>query len=193
MSDTSWQLQRGVISVVRTRSAETALTLARGIARTAVAGIEVTMTVPGAIEVIAMLAVGGISFVQAVLEPIPDARRVPSGEVTLAEVDDYLAAGAWAACIGPGLWRAEDVDVETSTQSPRLLTRRWPRLPRHLLSPGLPACARPSRLLRHRRRIGQHGPGHSGASPASTVGDRDCACGLVWTRRQGCQPQWAGP
>jgi 2-dehydro-3-deoxyphosphogluconate aldolase/(4S)-4-hydroxy-2-oxoglutarate aldolase len=188
MSDTSeWQLQRGVIAVVRTRSAETALTLARGIARTAVVGIEVTMTVPGGIEVIAtltaegavgvgagtvrtiaqlegcveagaqfvvsphlnpelvtaaveksvpvipgaltpteimramelgasavkvfpVLAVGGISFVQAVLEPIPDARLVLSGEVTLAEVDDYLAAGAWAACIGPGLWRPADVE-----------------------------------------------------------------------------------
>ena len=188
MSDTSgWQLQRGVISVVRTRSPQTALTLARGIARTAVAGIEVTMTVPDGIEVIAtltaegtvgvgagtvrtiaqlegcveagaqfvvsphlnpelvtaavemgvpvipgaltpteimraielgasavkvfpVLAVGGISFVRAVLEPIPDVRLVLSGEVTLAEVDDYLAAGAWAACIGPGLWRAEDVE-----------------------------------------------------------------------------------
>jgi 2-dehydro-3-deoxyphosphogluconate aldolase/(4S)-4-hydroxy-2-oxoglutarate aldolase len=188
MSDPrEWQLRRGVISVVRTHSAETALTLARGVARTAVAGIEVTMTVPDAIDVIAsltdegvqgvgagtvrtiaqlegcveagaqflvsphldpelvtaavnrgvpvipgaltpteimramalgasavkvfpVLAVGGISFVQAVLEPIPDARLVLSGEVTLAEVGDYLAAGAWAACIGPGLWRAEDVE-----------------------------------------------------------------------------------
>lgn len=188
MSDNSgWQLQRGVISVVRTRSAKSALTLARGVARAAVSGIEVTMTVPDAIEVIAtltaegvagvgagtvrtiaqlegcieagaqfvvsphtnaelvtaavdlgvpvipgaltpseimramalgasavkvfpVLAVGGISFVQAVLEPIPDARLVLSGEVTLAEVDDYLAAGAWAACIGPDLWRAEDVE-----------------------------------------------------------------------------------
>jgi 2-dehydro-3-deoxyphosphogluconate aldolase / (4S)-4-hydroxy-2-oxoglutarate aldolase len=188
MSDSSgWQLRRGLISVVRTHSAETALTLARGIARTAVAGIEVTMTVPDAIKVIAalssegvhglgagtirtvaqldgcveagaqfvvsphldpdlvkaaidrgvpvipgaltpteimramalgasavkvfpVLAVGGLSFVQAVLEPIPDARLVVSGEVTLGEVDDYLAAGAWAACIGPSLWRAEDVE-----------------------------------------------------------------------------------
>jgi 2-keto-3-deoxy-6-phosphogluconate aldolase len=65
MSDTSWQLQRGVISVVRTRSAETALTLARGIARTAVPGIEVTMTVPGAIEVIATLTGEGVVGVGA--------------------------------------------------------------------------------------------------------------------------------
>jgi 2-dehydro-3-deoxyphosphogluconate aldolase/(4S)-4-hydroxy-2-oxoglutarate aldolase len=59
-----------------------------------------------AVKVFPVLAVGGISFVQAVLEPIPDARLVPSGEVTLAEVDDYLAAGAWAACIGPGRARS---------------------------------------------------------------------------------------
>lgn len=184
---TGWQLERGVISVIRTHSAESALTIARGISRTAVVGIEVTMTVPGAIEVIATLtaegirgvgagtvrtiaqleacveagaqflvsphldpmlvtaavehsvpvvpgvltpseimramalgasavkvfpvsAAGGVSFVRAVLEPIPDARLVPSGEVALAEVDDYLAAGAWATCIGPGLWRADDAE-----------------------------------------------------------------------------------
>ena len=53
--NSGWQLQRGVISVIRTRSAESALTLARGIARSDVAGIEVTMTVPDAIEVIATL------------------------------------------------------------------------------------------------------------------------------------------
>lgn len=185
--NSGWQFQRGVISVIRTRSAESALTVARGVARSDVAGIEVTMTVPDAIQVIATLtaegvhrvgagtvrtiaqlescveagaqfivsphldpglvaaavergvpvipgaltpseimramamgasavkvfpvtAVGGISFVQAVLEPIPDARLVLSGEVTLAEADDYLAAGAWAVCIGPGLWRAEDAE-----------------------------------------------------------------------------------
>lgn len=182
-----WEFRRGVISVIRTDSAKSALTLARGIAQTPVVGIEVTMTVPDAISVIAtltaagirgvgagtvrtvaqlqgcadagaqflvsphldpelvttavergipvipgamtpseiieamnlgasavkvfpILAVGGISYVRAVLEPIPDARLVLSGEVTLAEVDDYLAAGAWAACVGPGLWRPEDAE-----------------------------------------------------------------------------------
>jgi 2-dehydro-3-deoxyphosphogluconate aldolase/(4S)-4-hydroxy-2-oxoglutarate aldolase len=188
MSDTSaLHVRRGVVAVIRARSAETALTVARGLARTAVAGIEVTMTVPDAIEVIAKLAaegvdrlgagtlrtiaqvagsvdagaqflvsphlnpelisagvrrgvpvipgaltpteimlamqlgasavkvfpvmaVGGIPFVRAVLEPIPDARIVVSGEVSLAEVDDYLAAGAWGACIGSALWRAEDAE-----------------------------------------------------------------------------------
>lgn len=180
-------LDRGVISVVRTTSARTALTLARGVARTDVVGVEVTMTVPDAIQVIATLvdegvrrvgagtvrtlaqlhacadagatfivsphldpdlvkaavargipvvpgcltpseiahalalgasavklfpvsSVGGVAFVRAVLEPMPDARFVVSGEVTLPEVDAYLSAGAWAACIGPGLWRPGDVE-----------------------------------------------------------------------------------
>jgi 2-dehydro-3-deoxyphosphogluconate aldolase/(4S)-4-hydroxy-2-oxoglutarate aldolase len=185
--DSTVPLGRGVISVVRTRSARTALTLARGVARTGVVGIEVTMTVPDAVAVIATLvaegvervgagtvrtmrdleacveagarfvvsphmdrdlvtaavergvpvvpgamtpseilqamalgasavklfpvsAVGGLDFVRALLEPIPDARFVVSGEVTLREVDEYLAAGTWAACIGSGLWRLEDLD-----------------------------------------------------------------------------------
>lgn len=180
-------LQGGIISVVRTRSAAHALTLARGVARTGVAGIEITMTVPGGVDVIRTLvaegvervgagtvrtpaqldecvdagarflvsphldpelvragvergvptipgaitpsevvraialgasavklfpvsAMGGCDYVRALREPLPDARLVVSGEVTLPEVADYLDAGVWAACIGPGLWRAEDLE-----------------------------------------------------------------------------------
>jgi 2-dehydro-3-deoxyphosphogluconate aldolase/(4S)-4-hydroxy-2-oxoglutarate aldolase len=180
-------LGRGIIAVVRTRSAASALTLARGLALTDVAGIEVTMTVPGAVDVISALvsegvqrvgagtvrsmdqlmacvdagarflvsphfdpnlveaavgygvpavpgaltpseivhamacgasavklfpvsAVGGTEYVRAVLQPIPDARLVVSGEVLLPEVADYFAAGAWAACIGSSLWRPADVE-----------------------------------------------------------------------------------
>jgi 2-dehydro-3-deoxyphosphogluconate aldolase/(4S)-4-hydroxy-2-oxoglutarate aldolase len=55
-------------------------------------------------------SVGGPEYVRAVLEPIPDARFVVSGEVRLPEVAGYLAAGAWAACVGGSLWRAEDID-----------------------------------------------------------------------------------
>jgi 2-dehydro-3-deoxyphosphogluconate aldolase/(4S)-4-hydroxy-2-oxoglutarate aldolase len=176
----------GVIAVVRTSSATSALTLARGLAGTDVAGIEVTMTVPDAVEVIATLvsegiehvgagtvrtlaqleacvdagaqflvsphldadlvragvargvpvipgaltpseilramalgpsavklfpvsSAGGLEYLRALLEPIPDARFVVSGEVSLPEVAGYLAAGAWAACVGGSLWRREDV------------------------------------------------------------------------------------
>jgi 2-dehydro-3-deoxyphosphogluconate aldolase/(4S)-4-hydroxy-2-oxoglutarate aldolase len=172
---------RGVIAVLRTDSAQTALALGRGFAPTSLAGIEVTMTVPDAVTVIATLvaegvqrvgagtvrtlaqvdacveagasfivsphldpalvercvqlgvpvvpgtmtpsemvramelgaaavkvfpisAIGGHVTVKTLLEPLPDARIVVSGEVTLAEAPAYFAAGAWAACVGRSLW-----------------------------------------------------------------------------------------
>jgi 2-dehydro-3-deoxyphosphogluconate aldolase/(4S)-4-hydroxy-2-oxoglutarate aldolase len=55
-------------------------------------------------------AMGGIAYVRALLEPLPDARFVVSGEVAVNEVASYLSAGAWAACLGGSLWRAEDVE-----------------------------------------------------------------------------------
>jgi 2-dehydro-3-deoxyphosphogluconate aldolase/(4S)-4-hydroxy-2-oxoglutarate aldolase len=180
-------IARGVVAVIRTGTATSALTLARGLAATDVTGIEVTLTVPDAVKVIATLvsegikrvgagtvrtvddvtacadagatflvspyleprlveaaarlnvpvvpgaltpseialamslgaaavkifpvsAVGGCSYVRAVLEPLPDARLVVSGEVTLPEVPDYLRAGAWAACVGRSLWQPEQVE-----------------------------------------------------------------------------------
>lgn len=178
---------RGVVAVIRVPTAAAALTVARGLAGTGVAGIEVTMTVPDAPDVIATLraegvtgvgagtvrtldqlkrcvaagagflvsphldpqlaaagvasgvpivpgaltpseivaaiglgasavkvfpvsAVGGPEYVRAVLEPLPDARLVVSGEVRPAEVPGYLAAGAWGACVGGSLWRREDAE-----------------------------------------------------------------------------------
>jgi 2-dehydro-3-deoxyphosphogluconate aldolase/(4S)-4-hydroxy-2-oxoglutarate aldolase len=55
-------------------------------------------------------AMGGIAYVRALLEPLPDARFVVSGEVAVNEVAAYLSAGAWAACLGGSLWQAADVD-----------------------------------------------------------------------------------
>lgn len=181
------EIVRGVIAVIRTSTATSALALARGLAATDVTGIEVTLTVPDAVKVIATLvsagigrvgagtvrtvddvtacadagatflvspyleprlveaavgldipvvpgaltpseiaqamslgaaavkifpvsAVGGCSYVRALLEPLPDARLVVSGEVSLPEVPDYLQAGAWAACVGPSLWLPEQVE-----------------------------------------------------------------------------------
>jgi hypothetical protein len=73
---------RGVIAVLRTDSPKTALSLGRGFALTTLAGIEVTMTVPGAVQVIAMLVAEGVP-------------RVGAGTVrTLAEVDACAEAGA---------------------------------------------------------------------------------------------------
>ena len=179
-------IKRGVIAVVRLDSTAAAITLGRGLAGSGVVGIEVTMTVPDAPQVIETLvadgvdtvgagtvrtiqdlrrcvavgasfvvsphldpdlvtaavelgvpvvpgaltpseilhairlgaaavklfpvsAMGGLDYVRAVLEPIPDARFVVSGEVTLSDVGDYLSAGAWAACVGPSIWRRADV------------------------------------------------------------------------------------
>jgi 2-dehydro-3-deoxyphosphogluconate aldolase/(4S)-4-hydroxy-2-oxoglutarate aldolase len=176
--------RRGVIAVLRTDDPQTALTLGRGFALTTLAGIEVTMTVPDAVKVIATLvaegvqrvgagtvrtiaqvddcveagasfivsphldpalvqrcvqrgvavvpgtmtpsemvramelgaaavklfpvsAIGGHVTVKALLEPLPDARIVVSGEVTLPEAPAYFAAGAWAACVGRSLWPPE--------------------------------------------------------------------------------------
>jgi 2-dehydro-3-deoxyphosphogluconate aldolase / (4S)-4-hydroxy-2-oxoglutarate aldolase len=173
-----------VIAVLRTDSARTALTVGRGLARTTLAGIEVTMTVPDAVRVIAALvaegvpgvgagtvrtlaqvdacveagasfivsphldpaliercvqhdvpvvpgtmtpseivramelgaaavklfpvsAIGGHVTVRTLLEPLPDARIVVSGEVALSEAPAYFAAGAWAACVGRSLWPPE--------------------------------------------------------------------------------------
>jgi 2-dehydro-3-deoxyphosphogluconate aldolase / (4S)-4-hydroxy-2-oxoglutarate aldolase len=178
---------RGVIAVVRARTSVNALTIARGLARTSVAGIEITMTVPDGPAVISTLvaegvkrigagtvrtldqleacidagaaflvsphldptlveaavaraipvvpgaltpteilramamgaaavklfpvsAMGGIEYVRALLEPLPDARFVVSGEVSVSQVAGYLSAGAWAACLGGLLWHGADID-----------------------------------------------------------------------------------
>jgi 2-dehydro-3-deoxyphosphogluconate aldolase / (4S)-4-hydroxy-2-oxoglutarate aldolase len=182
---------RGVIAVLRTDSPQTALTLGQGFALTTLAGIEVTMTVPDAVKVIATLvaegvgrvgagtvrtlaqvdacveagasfivsphldpalvercvqlgvpvvpgtmtpsemvramelgaaavklfpvsAIGGHVTVRALLEPLPDARIVVSGEVTLPEAPAYFAAGAWAASVGRSLWPPETVRHDPS-------------------------------------------------------------------------------
>lgn len=63
-----------------------------------------------AIKLFPVSAMGGVEYVRALLEPLPDVRFVVSGEVAVSEVDTYLSAGAWAACLGGSLWRREDVD-----------------------------------------------------------------------------------
>jgi 2-dehydro-3-deoxyphosphogluconate aldolase / (4S)-4-hydroxy-2-oxoglutarate aldolase len=181
------QIPRGVVAVIRTTDPRHALTLARGLAETQVAAIEVTLTVPGAIDVIAQLtaegvmrvgagtvrsaaqvescvragaqfivsphtdpdivaaalhhgvavvpgaltpteiahalaldatavkifpvnSVGGLAYVQAVLEPLPEVRLVVSGGIAPADVPAYLAGGAWAACLGSSLWERASVE-----------------------------------------------------------------------------------
>jgi 2-dehydro-3-deoxyphosphogluconate aldolase/(4S)-4-hydroxy-2-oxoglutarate aldolase len=186
---------RGVIAVLRTGRPQAALAVGRGLALTTVAGIEITMTVPDAVHIIATLvaegvprvgagtvrtvaqveacaaagasfivsphldpalvqrcvqldvpacpgvmtpselvramdlgaaavklfpvsAVGGHGTVKMLLEPLPDARIVVSGEVTLPEAPAYFAAGAWGVCVGPALWPpAADLDEPAAVRS----------------------------------------------------------------------------
>jgi 2-dehydro-3-deoxyphosphogluconate aldolase/(4S)-4-hydroxy-2-oxoglutarate aldolase len=181
------EIPRGVVAVIRTNDPRHALTLARGLAGTSVAAIEVTLTVPDAVDVIAQLtaegvtrvgagtvrsaaqveacvragaqfivsphtdpeivaaalrcgvavvpgaltpseiahalaleatavkifpvnAVGGLAYVQAVLEPLPEVRLVVSGGIAPKDVPAYLAGGAWAACLGSSLWQPASVE-----------------------------------------------------------------------------------
>ena len=47
--------------------------------------------------------VGGPAYVRSLRAVLPDAMLVPTGGVGLADVDDYLAAGALAVGVGSGL------------------------------------------------------------------------------------------
>lgn len=175
----------GIVAVVRTDSSEYALTLGRGFSETTVDSIEITMTVPDAIEVIERLigegvkrvgggtvrtveqvrklakvganfivaphldekivkecveqgiavipgtltptemvqamnwgassvkvfpigAMGGQSYIESILEPLPDLRIVVSGGVQTYEVNSYLALGCTGVCLGGALWRQSD-------------------------------------------------------------------------------------
>lgn len=179
-------LPSGVVAVVRTDRTDHALTLARGLLRAGIPGVEITMTVPDATQVIAALApeaggrvgagtvteawqvaqcvaagatyivapnldpevlarcrelgvaavpgtltpsemqaavalgasavkvfpvsaVGGTDYLRAVLEPLPHLRIVASGGIQTHQVGEYLAAGAWAVCLGRALFDEEAV------------------------------------------------------------------------------------
>ena len=56
-------MSSGVIAVIRTNSPDYALTLGRGFSNTSVDAIEITMTVPGAIEIIEQLIGEGVQRV----------------------------------------------------------------------------------------------------------------------------------
>jgi 2-dehydro-3-deoxyphosphogluconate aldolase/(4S)-4-hydroxy-2-oxoglutarate aldolase len=178
-------LPRGIFAVIRATDAAQAITVARGLADTDVAAIEVTLTVPDAVDVIEQLvadgvgrvgagtvrsvaqveacaqagaefivsphldplvvnaalaaglavvpgtltpseivaafalgasaakvfpmqAVGGLSYLKAVSEPLPDIPLVASGGITPSEVPAYFEAGAYGVCLGDVLWRWSD-------------------------------------------------------------------------------------
>lgn len=175
----------GIVAVIRTDKPEYALTLGRGFSATVVDAIEITMTVPTAIDIIERLidegvqrvgggtvrtveqvrklakigasfivsphldekivkecveqgiavtpgtltpsemvqamnwgassvkvfpisAVGGQSYIESVLEPLPELRIVVSGGVQTYEVNSYLALGCTGVCMGGAIWRESD-------------------------------------------------------------------------------------
>lgn len=185
----------GVIAVIRTDSSDIAYNLARAFDRTNISAIEITMTVPNALDVIKNLlnegierlgggtvrtieqvnalaemgaafvvsphsdeklirrcvelsipctpgtlspsemiqamqwgatslkvfpisAVGGLTFVNSVLEPLPDLKLVVSGGVQPYEVRNYIDAGCVGVCMGGALWDqkiAESGDIAKAT------------------------------------------------------------------------------
>lgn len=62
-----------------------------------------------AAKVFPIQTVCGLTFVRAVLEPLPDVRLVASGGLLPQEVHHYLEAGVYGACLGDALWRWPDV------------------------------------------------------------------------------------
>ena len=52
--------------------------------------------------------VGGPAYLRSVLAVLPGARVVPTGGIGLADVRDYLAAGAYAVGVGSDLVKAPD-------------------------------------------------------------------------------------
>ena len=54
--------------------------------------------------------VGGVRFLKSLLDILPGARIVPTGGITVADVPDWLAAGAFAVGVGSDLYAAPDLD-----------------------------------------------------------------------------------
>lgn len=49
-------------------------------------------------------SLGGLSYIEAILEPLPELKLVVSGGVQPSEVQSYLNAGCVGVCMGGALW-----------------------------------------------------------------------------------------
>lgn len=63
------------------------------------------------VKVFPINSVGGLDFVNYVLEPLPDLPLVVSGGVTPEQVNSYLDAGVVGVCLGGALWTPEIVST----------------------------------------------------------------------------------
>lgn len=69
------------------------------------------------VKVFPINSVGGLSYVNFVLEPLPDLPIVVSGGVTPQQVNSYLAAGVVGVCLGSELWSAEIAETGDVAQA----------------------------------------------------------------------------
>lgn len=56
------------------------------------------------VKIFPINSVGGLSYIEAILEPLPDMKLVVSGGVQPREVQDYLRLGCVGVCMGGALW-----------------------------------------------------------------------------------------
>ena len=70
-------------------------------------------------KVFPIKSVGGLSFVEVILEPLPELKLVVSGGVQPSEVQSYLKLGCVGVCMGGALWTEElasEGNIEKLTQ-----------------------------------------------------------------------------
>jgi 2-dehydro-3-deoxyphosphogluconate aldolase/(4S)-4-hydroxy-2-oxoglutarate aldolase len=63
------------------------------------------------VKIFPINSVGGISYIKAILEPLPDLKLVVSGGVQPNEVQEYLRLGCVGVCMGGALWSEKTVAV----------------------------------------------------------------------------------
>jgi 2-dehydro-3-deoxyphosphogluconate aldolase / (4S)-4-hydroxy-2-oxoglutarate aldolase len=60
-----------------------------------------------AAKIFPIKTLGGLSYIEAILEPLPDLKLVVSGGVQPHEVQSYLKTGCVGVCMGGALWSEE--------------------------------------------------------------------------------------
>jgi len=61
------------------------------------------------VKIFPINSVGGLTYIEAILEPLPDLKLVVSGGVQPREVQDYLRLGCVGVCMGGALWSESTV------------------------------------------------------------------------------------
>jgi 2-dehydro-3-deoxyphosphogluconate aldolase/(4S)-4-hydroxy-2-oxoglutarate aldolase len=61
------------------------------------------------VKIFPINSVGGLTYIEAILEPLPDLKLVVSGGVQPREVQDYLRLGCVGVCMGGALWSEKTV------------------------------------------------------------------------------------